>query len=76
MYLTINPEAKAMLETGNFSDILSVKDVQTILGICRISVYRQIEEGHLDAFTIGKTYMIPKESVCRFLKNREGGDRT
>ena len=75
MYLTINPDAKKLLEAENYPDILSVKDVQNILGICRISVYRQIEHGSLDAFTIGKTYLIPKDSVYRFLKSREGGDR-
>lgn len=74
MNLTINPDAKKQLETENCPDILSVKDVQKILGICRISVYRQIEQGNLGAFTIGKTYLIPKDSVRKFLKDRERGD--
>lgn len=75
MKLSINPDAETMLKTSQFPDVLSVKQTQEILGICRISVYKQIENKKLEAFCIGRTFMIPKESVRKFINARKESDR-
>lgn len=72
MKLTINPQASNQLKDPRYSDVLSVKDVQQILGICRISVYNLIQSNQIAAFQIGRTYMIPKQSIYAFLHRKEG----
>lgn len=71
MKLVINPQAITQLDDPKYTDVLSVKDVQQILGICRISVYNLIQSGQIEAFQIGRTYMIPKQAVQAFLSRKE-----
>lgn len=73
MKLVLNPNAYEILHNSNYADVLSVKDVQKILGICRISIYHLIQSNQLNAFRIGRVYMIPKQSIEQFLMNRRGG---
>lgn len=76
MQLVINQEeAYKHLQNINCADVLSVKDVQKILGICRISVYHLIQSQQLDAFRIGRVYMIPKQAVVQFLISRKGDEK-
>lgn len=72
MKLSINPYALDRLNDSCYTDVLSVKDVQQILGVCRISVYRLIKSNQINAFQIGRTYMIPKRAVQAFLEERRG----
>lgn len=67
MKLVINPLASELLVQKKYPDVLSVKEVQEILGVCRISVYALIENSRIQAFRIGRTYMIPKQSIKNFL---------
>lgn len=75
MKLEISPEASEHLQKSNYADILSVKDAQKILGVCRVSVYHLIESRQLNAFRIGRVYMIPKQAIAQFLMNRKGGEK-
>ena len=70
MKLTINPTALPRLGQGNYPDILAVKQAQDILGVGRVSVYRLIESGQIEAFRIGRVYKVPKQSLIQFLKMR------
>ena len=70
MKLTINPTALHKLEHSNYPDILAVKQAQDILGVGRVSVYRLIESGQIEAFRIGRVYKVPKQSLIQFLKMR------
>lgn len=71
MKLVITPQSIPKLNDPKYTDVLSVKDVQQILGICRISVYHLIQSGQIEAFQIGRTYMIPKQAVQSFLSRKE-----
>lgn len=71
MKLVINPQAITQLDDPKYTDVLSVKDVQQILRICRISVYHLIQSRQIEAFQIGRTYMIPKQAVQAFLSRKE-----
>lgn len=48
-------------------DLLTVKDVQRILGIGRVTVYQMIDEHQLRGVRAGKKYIIPKYSVIEYL---------
>lgn len=56
-----------MLE--NFPDILTVKQVQTILSIGRSKVYSILHSGELKCITIGRQIRIPKRYLLDYLAN-------
>lgn len=72
MKLQINRYESRQLVDTTLPDVLSVKEVEHVLGIGRVSVYRLIGEGRLTAFQMGRTYKIPKQAVKHFLETWEG----
>lgn len=52
----------------NYGDVLTVEEVQKVLGIGRNSVYMLLKSGELKSKKIGKRYIIPKSSLVDFLK--------
>ena len=55
-----------MLE--QYTDVLTVADLQKILGIGRNMVYTLLQSGKISAFRVGqKKWRIPKASVLRYL---------
>lgn len=76
MQLKINENAPKQLKIKPYPDILSVHQVQEILGIGRVSVYHLIENDRLPAFRKGRVYYIPKHGLKQFLSNNDiGGAR-
>jgi len=53
-------------------DILTVRQVQDILGIGRVGVYKLIESGALHAFRIGHAYKIPRSSLDTYQNTKKG----
>lgn len=53
-------------------DILTVRQVQDILGIGRVGVYKLIESGALHAFRIGHAYKIPRSSLATYQNTKKG----
>lgn len=53
-----------------YNDVLTVRDLQEILGIGRNMVYRMLQSGQIAGIRIGqKKWRIPKTAVLDFLKN-------
>jgi excisionase family DNA binding protein len=50
-------------------DFLTVEEVAKTLKVVKITIYRYIKAGKLDAYKIGKEYRIKKEELDRFLQN-------
>jgi excisionase family DNA binding protein len=46
---------------------LSVAQLAKILGISRIAVYKKIIKGEIEAFKIGRSFVIPEEEVGKIL---------
>ena len=46
---------------------LSVAQLAKILGISRIAVYKKIIKGEIEAFKIGRSFVIPKEELGKIL---------
>ena len=53
-------------------DVLTIWQVQDILGIGRIGVYKLIETGSLNVFRIGHAYKIPKSSLVTYQNTKKG----
>lgn len=53
---------------NEYEDVLSTEDVQAILHIGKNAVYTLCKEQKLKSFKIGRTWKIPKTSVCEFIE--------
>ncbi len=52
----------------DFPDILSVEQMQEVLGICRSIAYKLLQTREIKAFKIGRIYKIPKKNVIDYIK--------
>ena len=66
-------ELKAICDQmfSEYPDIVTVKQVQKMLGCSRIFVYNRIDEGKLPAIRIGCAFKIPKMCVTQYLLENE-----
>lgn len=53
----------------DYPDIVTVQQMQTMLGISRHLAYHLINYGHVAAIKIGKTYKIPKVNIIKYVLN-------
>lgn len=51
----------------NYPDVITIIDLQTMLGIGRNTAYKLLADKSISAIRIGKKYIIPKISVINFL---------
>lgn len=51
----------------NYPDIVTVKQLQVMLGVSRHLAYDLINDGELQAIKIGNSFKIPKVSVINFV---------
>ena len=51
----------------NYPDIVTVKQLQVMLGVSRHLAYDLINDGELQAIKIGNSFKIPKASVINFV---------
>lgn len=58
-----------MQRLNDYGDVLTVKDVQKILGIGRNAVYTMLKNGTLKSKRIGIKYIIPKRIVQTYLNS-------
>lgn len=62
-----------MLE--NYGEVLKVNDVAEILGFGLSSVYDLLRKGELEGFIKKGKWIIPKESIGRFLNKNAYGKK-
>ncbi len=53
---------------NDYQDILTVEDVQEILGIGKNAVYDLCRNHTIDCFRIKRVWKIPKISVCEYIE--------
>jgi len=51
-----------------YPDVLDVKQVSNLLGICDKTVYKLIAEGSLPALRVGRQHRITKVNVMKYMK--------
>jgi excisionase family DNA binding protein len=57
----------------NYPDIVTVAELQQMLGISRHLAYDLISDGYITGVKIGNSYKIPKISVINYVM--EGGEK-
>ena len=68
-------EIKSMypLIFSDYPDIVTVRDLQKMLGISRHAVYDLLAEGELGGIRLGNAYRIPKLNVVRYVLTKSAG---
>lgn len=54
---------------SEYGDILSIKDIQKILGISRTTVYDLIAQNKIKYIRPGKSYLIPRVYFINYILN-------
>lgn len=55
----------------DYPDILDIHQLRRALGIGREGAYKLINDGHIHAVMVGKSYRIPKSGVIKFLYEKQ-----
>ena len=58
---------------AEYPDIVTVKDLQTMLGISRHAAYDLLGEGEISCIRLTNTYKIPKINVIDYVLKRPCG---
>ena len=58
---------------SDYPDIVTVRDLQKMLGISRQAVYDLLAEGELGGIRLGNAYRIPKLNVVRYVLTKSAG---
>ncbi len=54
--------------TGAGLNLLTVAEVATLLRVSKMSVYRLIHSGELEAVRFGRTFRVPQKAVDAYLR--------
>ncbi len=54
-------------QTGSALNLRTVAEVATLLRVSKMSVYRLIHNGELEAVRFGRTFRVPQPAVDRYL---------
>lgn len=52
-----------------YPDVITIKDLQTMLGIGRNKAYELLNDNIIKSYRVGKKFIIPKLSVLNFVLN-------
>ncbi|KGR89565.1 hypothetical protein CD30_16325 [Ureibacillus massiliensis 4400831 = CIP 108448 = CCUG 49529] len=55
------------MQLNDYPDVLTVKDIQSILGICASKAYELTRSGEFYVLRIGPLIKIPKQSFLQWL---------
>lgn len=58
---------------ADYPDVVTVRQLQTMLGISRHAAYDLLGEGEIGALKLGNAYKIPKINVIRYLLTNAQG---
>lgn len=56
---------------NNIKDILTLKELQELLHIGKNTALRLVQSGEIEAFRVGKQWMVSKESVAKYIWRME-----
>lgn len=54
---------------SNYPDVVTVNDIQKMLGVSKTSAYMLVKDNIIKTVRIGKKYIIPKQSVINYLSH-------
>ena len=53
---------------NNTKDILTIKDLQKLLHIGRITALRLVQDGEIEGFKVGRQWRVTREKVISYLR--------
>jgi excisionase family DNA binding protein len=61
-------DEKRMARTSPISRLLTVAEVATMMRVSRMTVYRLIRRGQLNAIRVGRNYRVKEDDLQRYLE--------
>ena len=58
--------APGLLSDVNF---LTIREVAVIVRLSKMSVYRLVHSGELEAVRVGRSFRVPEQAVARYLRD-------
>ena len=57
-------------QPGDISDVkfLTVAEVATMMRVSKMTVYRLVHSGELEAIRVGRSFRVPEQAVNQYLK--------
>jgi len=55
----------------NYKDVVTIRELQEMLGIGKNLAYKLISEKHINYIKIGSRFYIPKQSIIDFINSDE-----
>lgn len=58
-------------DAGSLSDVtfLTVAEVATIMRVSKMTVYRLVHSGELEAVRVGRSFRVPEQAVNQYLRD-------
>lgn len=72
----MNIDSAYNLMLKEYADLLTVQDVQKILGVSRHTVYHMVDYGELYAVKVGKAYKVSKLRLIEYIVGTDGRTQT
>ncbi len=57
---------------NEISDLISIEDLCDMLAIGKNTAYHLLNTNEIQAFRIGRSWKIPRQSVINYIKNKSG----
>ena len=63
-------------EQISFSEVsfLTVAEVAAIMRVSKMTVYRVVHSGEIEAIRVGRSFRVPKQAVDQYLRDASVGD--
>jgi excisionase family DNA binding protein len=63
-------------EQISFSEVsfLTVAEVAAIMRVSKMTVYRLVHSGEIEAIRVGRSFRVPKQAVDQYLRDASVGD--
>ena len=66
--MEISPQDVYRVVFRGYPDVLDVKQVSEMLGVCKKTVYKLAADGSLPMLKVGRQYRITKVNVLKYMK--------
>jgi excisionase family DNA binding protein len=52
---------------NDFPDVVTIFDIQIMLGVCKSTAYKLVNDKQIQSVRVGKKFIIPKQAVINYL---------
>jgi excisionase family DNA binding protein len=61
-------------EQQAWPELMTVAEVAAIMRVSKMTVYRLVHSGEIEAIRVGRSFRVPKQAVDQYLRDASVGD--